>query len=116
MYYFENSQDLEDTEYGGGGAVNKRGRGRGRRRSRSSPPGGNASGEGVVPAFMTDENDDNDGAPTRPPGAGWRSPPEEGARSRLGVCRSYKVVADAVLRCVCVFSCSDFLGDGRCVC
>lgn len=88
-----NSQDLEDTEYGGGGA--KRGRGRGRRRSRPSPAGGSAVGEGLVPGYMTDDNDD--GAPRRPAGSGWRSPQEEGARSRMCVGSCHNAVA---LSCV----------------
>ncbi|CAM9482022.1 unnamed protein product [Pylaiella littoralis] len=75
-------QDLEDTEYGGGGGGgSKRRRGRERYRSRPSRPlGGSGGAEGVVPGFITDKAATDDGAPTRQPGAGWRSPPDEGGQ------------------------------------
>ena len=75
------TQDLEDTEYGAGGA--KRGRGRGRRRSRTPLAGGSATGEDLILGYMAEGG--IDGAPARPPGSGWRSPLQEGARPRPAI-------------------------------
>lgn len=64
---------------------------------------------------MTDGSDENDdGAPRRRPGAGWRSLPEEGAHARLCACTIiFVVVAGLVTRCEWVYL-SGFLAQMAC--